>query len=98
MTQIESLTKKAFAALAGLSRHEEALVSYERAIALDADFAEAHYNRGVTLAALGKPEAALESYQRAIALKPDHAAAAESRSYPAALRVRNAQVSPYLAR
>ena len=39
--------------LAALERNEEALASYERALALKPDYAEALYNRGNALAALG---------------------------------------------
>jgi tetratricopeptide (TPR) repeat protein len=61
--------------LAGLSRYEEALASYERAIALNSTLADAHYNRGVALVQLGQRDAALASYQQAIALNPDYAQA-----------------------
>jgi tetratricopeptide (TPR) repeat protein len=50
-------------------------VSFEKAIALKPDYAEAHYNRGCTLQDLMRPEDALASYDRAIALKPDYASA-----------------------
>ncbi|MDB9699287.1 tetratricopeptide repeat protein, partial [Candidatus Pelagibacter sp.] len=40
---------------------------------LKPDFAEAHYNLGITLKELGKLDEAEESYRKAIALKPDYA-------------------------
>ena len=54
-------------------RHEEALLSYERAITFRPAFAQAHYNRGNALGALHRHAQALESYERAIALQPDYA-------------------------
>lgn len=57
-------------ALLGLSRSQEALASYERAIALDARHAPAHFNRGNVLRSLGRGPEALESFERAIALWP----------------------------
>jgi predicted O-linked N-acetylglucosamine transferase (SPINDLY family) len=58
-----------------LKRPEEALASYEQAIAFKADFVEAHANRGNVLKDLKRPEEALASYERAIALKADFAPA-----------------------
>ena len=45
--------------------------SYDRAIALKPDYADAYSNRGTALKDLKRPEEALASYDRAIALKPD---------------------------
>ena len=55
------------------------MASYERAIALKPDYADAYYNRGVALAELDRPREALESYERAIALKPEYAEAHNNR-------------------
>ena len=51
---------------------EEAESSYKQAIALKADFAEAHNNLGSTLRELGRLEEAEVSYKKAIAIKPDY--------------------------
>jgi protein O-GlcNAc transferase len=55
-----------------LKQLEEALASYERALAVRPDFAEAFNNRGNTFKELKRLEEALASYERAIVLKPDH--------------------------
>src|SRR5262249_41689414 len=62
-------------ALRDLKRHAEALASYDKAIALKPDYAEAHYNRGNALRDLKRLAEALASYDKAIALKPDYAGA-----------------------
>jgi predicted TPR repeat methyltransferase len=46
---------------------------FEHAIALKPDYAEAHYNLGVTLKQDGQLIAAVESYKKSIALLPDYA-------------------------
>jgi len=56
-----------------MGRLEEAIASYDRAIALRADLTAAHANRGNALAALGRHEAAVDSFDRALATKPDFA-------------------------
>ncbi len=58
-----------------LGRLDEALVSYDRAVALKPDFAEAYCNRGNVLKDLKRLDEALASYDRAVALKPDFAKA-----------------------
>jgi tetratricopeptide (TPR) repeat protein len=65
--------------LQALRRHEEALGSYDKAIALKADFVEAHNNRGNLLRLLKRNEEALESYDKAIALRPDYVVAYRNR-------------------
>jgi protein O-GlcNAc transferase len=62
-------------ALLGLGRLGEAADSYRQAIALQPDYAEAHYNLGVVLQNQGEPDEAVASYCRAIALAPDYAEA-----------------------
>ena len=62
-----------------LKRFDEALQSYDRAIQLKPDFAEAYYNRGLALVELKRFEEALQSYDRAIQLKPDFAEAYSNR-------------------
>jgi len=54
-----------------LGRWHPALAEYDRAIALDPQFAYAHCNRGAVLERLGRWDDALASYDRAVALAPD---------------------------
>jgi len=54
-----------------LGRYPEAIVRFERALALRPDFVEALSNLGNTLRDTGRREEALASYDRALALKPD---------------------------
>ncbi|MBA3323167.1 MAG: tetratricopeptide repeat protein [Pyrinomonadaceae bacterium] len=53
-----------------LGRHEDALASYDRAVALDKDDYEAWANRAVTLINLGKVEDALDSVNKSLDLAP----------------------------
>ena len=62
-----------------LKRFEEALASYDRALALRPDYAEALSNRGNVLRELMRFEEALESYDRALAVRPDYAEALSNR-------------------
>jgi len=48
---------------------------FDRALAINPDHAELHYNRGLALSNLKRPGDALTSYERAIELKPDYAEA-----------------------
>ena len=57
-------------ALHALGRHDEALDSFGRAIALNPDYSEAHNNRGNALLDLNRPAEALADYERAVANKP----------------------------
>src|SRR6516162_4304174 len=54
-----------------LGRSKEALVSYDKALAIKADYAEALNGRGLTLQDLKRFEDALVSYDKALAIKPD---------------------------
>jgi tetratricopeptide (TPR) repeat protein len=56
-------------------RFDEALASYDRALALRPDHAEALCNRGATLHELKRFDEALASYDRALALRPNFAEA-----------------------
>ena len=47
--------------------------SFDRAIALEPDFADAHGNRANVLADMGRAEEALDGFDRALALRPDNA-------------------------
>lgn len=60
-------------ALAGLRRFEEAIASYDCALAVRPTFVEALCNRANALAELGRDAQALASYDRALALRSDHA-------------------------
>ena len=55
-----------------LKRFEEALASYDRALTVRPDFAEALSNRGNTLHELKRFEEALASYDRALTVRPDY--------------------------
>lgn len=55
-------------ALSELSRYEEAIVSYERAIAIQTDSYLAWKNRAIALKQLGRYEEAVNSYERALEL------------------------------
>ena len=54
-------------------RFDEALASYDRAIALKPDYVEAFLNRGIVLEQLKRLEEAVASYNQAIALNPKEA-------------------------
>jgi tetratricopeptide (TPR) repeat protein len=57
-------------ALLSLGKADQALATFEEAIFLDADCAEAHVKKGRALEKLNRSEEALASYERAIALDP----------------------------
>lgn len=58
-----------------LGRLQEASQSFQQAIIVQPDNAEAHYNFAVILQAMGRNEEAVSSYEAAIAYKPDYFAA-----------------------
>jgi protein O-GlcNAc transferase len=58
-----------------LDRYDEALASYERALAAEPDHVDALCLRGGCLRSLNRMEDAQASYQRVLALTPDHAEA-----------------------
>ncbi|HXB60992.1 MAG TPA: tetratricopeptide repeat protein, partial [Candidatus Acidoferrales bacterium] len=62
-----------------MKRYDEALASYDRAVALKPDYTNAWFNRGGTLKQLNRFEQALASYDKAIALNPGHAEAHNNR-------------------
>jgi protein O-GlcNAc transferase len=74
-----SQTKKAVyyynlgAVLRGLKRFEEALASYDNALALEPDDAETFNNRGTVLLDLNRPDDALENFAKALDLQPGYA-------------------------
>ncbi|MDB9975106.1 tetratricopeptide repeat protein [Candidatus Thioglobus sp.] len=51
---------------------DEAVKKFKQALILKSNYAEAHYNLGVTLRELGQIDAAIQSYQNAIAIKHDY--------------------------
>jgi protein O-GlcNAc transferase len=59
--------------------NDDALASYDRALAIRPDFADALNNRGNVLQQLQRFEEALSSYDRALAIRPDHAVALNNR-------------------
>jgi len=61
-------------ALYRMGERLEAVKNFDRAIELDAGFADAHGNRANILADVGMPEEALKSFDRALALNPASAA------------------------
>jgi predicted O-linked N-acetylglucosamine transferase (SPINDLY family) len=62
-----------------LKNFEQAIASYDIAIALKPDFADAYYNRGTAMRGLGQNEAAIEYFDRAIALNPSYVQAYNNR-------------------
>jgi tetratricopeptide (TPR) repeat protein len=67
-------------ALNVLKRFDEALASYDRAIAGRPDFIEALINRANTLQELKRFDEALASFDRAVAIRPDHVIAYYNRA------------------
>jgi tetratricopeptide (TPR) repeat protein len=57
-------------ALENLGRYEEAIASYDQALAIKTDLVKVLYNKAYCYALLGKTDLALENLQRAIALNP----------------------------
>ncbi len=66
-------------ALQELGRYDEALASYDEALAIKPDYATALSNRGTVLQALKHYDKALASYDEALAIKPDYAEALRNR-------------------
>ena len=76
-----------------MKQHQEAIQSYDQAIAHGGDLASAFYNRGNSYQSLKQYDAAIASYDQAIALQPTYAQAfaslgsalKETRQYDAAI-------------
>ena len=64
-----------------LGKKDTALASYDRALAVQPDYAEALSNRGLTLHQLKRFEDALASYDRALTVRPDYAEALSNRGF-----------------
>jgi tetratricopeptide (TPR) repeat protein/S1-C subfamily serine protease len=58
-----------------LGNNQEAILDYDRAIALNPKFVEAYNNRGATKSVSGNKQAAIIDFDRAIAINPKHAEA-----------------------
>jgi len=54
---------------------EMAAQSFKRAVAIKSDFADAHYNLGLTLQELNQLDDAVKCYEKALTIKPDYAEA-----------------------
>ena len=63
-----------------LARYEEAVESFDRALALKPGDADMLNNRGSALAALGRHEAALASFDQALRLLPESAEVLSNRA------------------
>jgi tetratricopeptide (TPR) repeat protein len=75
----ESWFSRGLAELA-CSDHEQALASFDRALALRPESADAHANRGIALQNAGRLTDALAEFERALQLNPRHALARFHRS------------------
>jgi tetratricopeptide (TPR) repeat protein len=53
-------------------RYDEAITHYEKAAALEPDYAPAYNNLGVTLRAQGRVDAAIAAYEKGLSLKDDY--------------------------
>jgi protein O-GlcNAc transferase len=83
-------------ALLKLKQFNEAIASYEKAIALKPDYANAYYNRGVALSELNQLAAAVSSYDKAIALLPNFLGALYNRGIALqALKQFDASIASY---
>jgi predicted O-linked N-acetylglucosamine transferase (SPINDLY family) len=58
-----------------LGRLDEAVTSFHKALNIQPDYANAHYNLGNALQDLGKLDEAVASFHKALAIKPDYAKA-----------------------
>jgi len=61
--------------LEDMGQFDSALACYDRALAMNPDYARAHSNRGNVLQLLQRFDDALNSYDRALAVRPDYAEA-----------------------
>lgn len=75
------------------SRYAKSLAAFDRAMALDAKFAEAAFNRALTLERLGMTTAARDAWNLYLRLDPSSPWAAEARQHLGRLPASNAQSS-----
>ncbi len=66
---------RAGATAAGQGQLDEAEACFRQAVTLKPDYAEAHYNLGLSLRDQGKLDDTVASFRRALTLKPDYAEA-----------------------
>jgi len=59
--------------LKAIGQLEMAVKSFEKAIVINSNFADAHYNLGLTLQELNQIQAAVESYEKALVIQPNYA-------------------------
>ena len=57
----------------GLGKLDASVKAYNKAIAINPDYAEAYYGMGITFIEQGKLEEAIEAYKKVLSLKPDYA-------------------------
>jgi lipoprotein NlpI len=75
------------------SRYKDAIQSYDLAIALKPDYAEAFNNRGVSQAELNEFDAAIASYDNALVFNPDYSEAHSNKNIAAS---RKQEASPII--
>jgi protein O-GlcNAc transferase len=63
------------ACYAGLGQLDNAIINYEKALSINPNYSEAHYNLAGTLQELGQLDGAVESYKKSLSLNPNHAEA-----------------------
>ena len=59
-------------ALRDQNKYQEAIETYDKALALNANFAEALYDKGLALHNLNKFDEAIECYEKAISINPKY--------------------------
>ena len=64
--------------LASRGQVDEAIAHYQKALEIEPDYAEAHYNLGSVLAGRGQVDEAIAHYQKALEIKPDFVPARRS--------------------
>ncbi len=82
--------------LRNLSRLDEALADYRRALVLKPDYAEAQNNQGVALLQAGRAEEAVAAFGAALAMRPDYPEAAHNLGLTLADRGDQEAALPYL--